>query len=245
MDHFIGQVRELCRSHPTEAKWLFVPSHSIGHTLGERLALEGTSWANLRFTTPFGLALRTAAPFLVERGVDPSPEGVGSALVMWLLLELPRETPTYFRQLADQPRMADALWGAIRELRLAGLAAADLPAVAFASGDKYAELRALLAAYEEHLTANRLADTAAVFEKALRQLDVCPIRATDVWMELPGVIWAPLERRFLDALPGRRVHADALEVPGLDVPRRLAVLGGRPRPIAPVPASDSDRKSVV
>ena len=241
MDPFIRQLAELCRSHPTGAKWVFVPSHALGHTLGERLALEGTSWANLRFTTPFGLAVRMAAPFLVERGVDPSPEGVGPAVVMRLLLELSGGTPAYFRHLADQAKMADALWGAIRELRLAGLTAAELPAVAFASGDKHAELRALLAAYEEHLEANRLADTASVFQEALRHLDVCPIGPADVWMELPGVIWAPLERRFLDELPGRRLDADALDVPGLDVPQRVAALGGRHRPIEPVPTSDSDR----
>ncbi len=241
MDPFIRQLAELCRSHPTGAKWVFVPSHALGHTLGERLALEGTSWANLRFTTPFGLAVRMAAPFLVERGVDPSPEGVGPAVVMRLLLELSGGTPAYFRHLADQAKMADALWGAIRELRLAGLTAAELPAVAFASGDKHAELRALLAAYEEHLEANRLADTAAVFDEALRHLEISPIGPADVWMELPGVIWGPLERRFLDASPGRRLDADALEVPGLDLPQRLATLGGRRRPIAPVPASDSDR----
>lgn len=241
MDPFVRQLSELCRSNRTGTKWVTVPSYAIGHTLGERLALEGTSWANLRFTTPFDLAIRMAAPFLVERGVDPSPEDVGPALVMRLLMELPGTTATYFRHLAEQAKMTDALWGAIREMRLAGLTAADLPATAFASGEKHAEIRALLIAYEEHLEANHLADMSAVFQEALRHLDVCPIGPADVWMELPGVIWAPLERRFLDALPGGRLEADALEVPGLEVPRRLAVLGGRCCPTAPVPASNSDR----
>ena len=51
-----------------------------------------------------------AGPFLVERGINPSPEGVGPALLMRLLAELPGSVPTYFRHLADQPKMAEALW---------------------------------------------------------------------------------------------------------------------------------------
>lgn len=65
-DPLVVQLHELCRSHRTRAKWVLVPGHALGHTLGERLAREGTNWANLRFTPPFDLALEMAAPFLVE-----------------------------------------------------------------------------------------------------------------------------------------------------------------------------------
>ena len=67
-----------------------------------------------------------AGPFLVERGINPSPEGVGPALLMRLLAELPGSVPTYFRHLAGQPKMAEALWAAISDLRMAGLNAVDL-----------------------------------------------------------------------------------------------------------------------
>ncbi len=73
------------------SKWVFVPSHGIGRTLGERIALEGTNWLNLRFVTPLDIALPMAGPFLVERGIDPSEEGLGPALMMRLLLDLPLE----------------------------------------------------------------------------------------------------------------------------------------------------------
>src|SRR5688572_32935561 len=105
--------------HPTRAKWVFVPTHSVGRTLGERLALDGTDWLNLRFVTPLDVALRMGAPFLVERGIEPSEEGLGPALIMRLLLDLPE--PGYFRPLADQPTLAQALWTTIRELRMAGV----------------------------------------------------------------------------------------------------------------------------
>src|SRR5262249_15827979 len=109
MDPFVAQLADLCRAHPTRAQWVFVPAQEIARTIGARLVLAGTDWANLRFVTPFEIALRMGAPFLVERGVDPSEEGLGPALVMRLLLDLP-ERDGYFRPLASQPSMAAALW---------------------------------------------------------------------------------------------------------------------------------------
>ena len=90
------------------------------------------------------------APFLVERGIEPSEEGLGPALIMRLMLDLPQEGG-YFRPLADQPTMAQALWTTVRELRMAGIKSDELSADAFASPEKHAELRALLASYEQFL----------------------------------------------------------------------------------------------
>ena len=86
-----------------------MPTHAIGRTIGERLVLERTNWANLRFVTPLDVALRMGAPFLVERGMHPSEEGLGPALLMRLLLDLPLERG-YFRPLVEHPTMAQALW---------------------------------------------------------------------------------------------------------------------------------------
>jgi hypothetical protein len=81
VDPFVDQLKRLCIAYPTRAKWVLVPTHAIGRTLGERIALEGTNWLNLRFVTPLDIALRMGAPFLVERGIDPSEEGLGPALM--------------------------------------------------------------------------------------------------------------------------------------------------------------------
>ena len=94
MNPFVSQLAELQRAEPTRAKWVIVPSHSLGHTLGERLARDGAGWTNVRFATPLDLALPMAAPFLVERDVDPAPDGIGPALIMRLLLELPSTVPS-------------------------------------------------------------------------------------------------------------------------------------------------------
>src|SRR3954467_14502895 len=128
-DPFVQQLASLCRVHVTRSKWVFVPSHAIGRTLGERIALGGTNWLNLRFVTPLDIALRMGAPFLVERGIDPSEEGLGPALIMRLLLDLADSSLSghsasarrrgYFRPLGDQPTMAQALYATVRELRMA------------------------------------------------------------------------------------------------------------------------------
>lgn len=125
MEPFIRQLAELCRTDVIRTKWVIIPSHALGRTLGERIAREGTDWFNLRFVTPLDLAARMGAPFLVERGIDPSEEGLGPALIMRLLLELP-PGQGYFRELADQPTLAQAMWTTIREVRLVGLRASDL-----------------------------------------------------------------------------------------------------------------------
>ena len=245
MSPFLSQLAELQQTERTRAKWVIVPSHSLGHTLGERLALGGAGWTNVRFATPLDLALPMAAPFLVERGIDPAPDGIGPALIMRLLLELPSTVPSYFRGLAQQPQMAEALWAAIAELRMAGVTAAALPGEAFTNPSKHAELAALLATFEQHLDTRRLADRALVFREALAHVDVCPIRPSDLSVELPTTIWSPLERRLLDALPGRHVTPRALDLPGLDVPRRMARLAAASLAVAPAPTSNAERLALL
>ncbi len=245
MTPFLAQLADLCRAESTRAKWVIVPTHTLGHTLGERLALRGHGWANVRFTTPLDLALPMAAPFLVERGVDPAPDGIGPALIMRLLLDLPSSVPAYFRGLAEQPQMADALWTTMVELRMAGITAATLPPDAFANSSKHAEMQALLASYEAHLAERRLADRALAYREALLHLDSCPIQATDLHIELPTIIWTPLERRLLDALPGRRMIPRALELPGLDVPRRMVSLASPMETGSPAPASNAERLALL
>jgi hypothetical protein len=55
-DPFVAQLAGLCRAEPTRAKWVFVPTHAIGLTIGDRLVREGCDWANLRFVTPLDIA---------------------------------------------------------------------------------------------------------------------------------------------------------------------------------------------
>jgi ATP-dependent helicase/nuclease subunit B len=220
MDAFVQQLAELSRTHVTRAKWVFVSSHAIGRTIGDRIALEGTNWLNLRFVTPLDIALRMGAPFLVERGIEPSEDGLGAALMMRLLLDLP-EGSGYFRPLADQPTLAQALWSTVHELRMDGMKSDALVPSAFESAPKHSELRALLGSYEQYLHRHGRGDMAMVYEEALSHPDWCPIQQPDCWTELPHVAWTALQRRLLDRMPGERIIPRALDLPGRSVPRRF------------------------
>ena len=200
---------------------MFVPGHSIGHTLGDRLALDFGGWANVRFVTPFDIALRMGAPFLVERGIDPSEEGLGPALVMRLLLDLPEEGG-YFRPLADQPQLAMAIWSTLTELRMAGVRAADLDAEAFESPAKHARASgAGRGVRGSFWPTRRRGDRATVFDEALKHPDWCPIQPADCWTTMPDVVWSPLEERLFEVMPGERVIPESLTLPGTEIPRRL------------------------
>lgn len=220
MDPFVEQLKHLCATYPTSNKWIFVPSHSIGRTLGERLTLEGPNWVNLRFVTPLDIALFMAGPFLVEAGIEPSEEGLGPALMMRLLHELPE--PGYFRPLAEQPSMAQALWSSLRELRMAGVQPGHLKADAFSSPAKHKELVALLSAYERFLADNKRGDMATVYEEALKHGSWCPIQPEDCWTELPDTLWTPAQRKLIDSVGGERLAPCTLEVNAYPIPRRLS-----------------------
>ena len=69
--------------------------------------------------------------------------------------------------MAEQPRVAEALWATVRELRMSGMRAANLRPEAFTSAAKHAELQALLTAYEEYLATHKLAHTADIYHEAL------------------------------------------------------------------------------
>jgi hypothetical protein len=220
VDPFVDQLKHLCATYPVRAKWVFVPTHAIGRTLGDRIALEGTNWLNLRFVTPLDVALRMAGPFLVERGIDPSEEGLGPALIMRLLLDLPLEGG-YFRPLAEHPTMAQALWTTVLELRMAAVQTEALKSEAFSSPAKRDELVALLSAYEQFLEKHKRGDVAMVYDEALKHPEWCPIQPEDCWTELPDTNWGLLHGSFLDSMGGQRISPRAFELSGVPVPRRL------------------------
>ena len=197
-DPFIEQLKELCRQHPIVAKWVFVPHAGLRWTLGERLLLEGCNWVNLRFVTPFQLALEGAAPQLLERGIDPCPESLGPSLLQNLLLQLPGAG--YFAPLVLQPGMAEALWRSLQEFRLAGLCACDLTP----DSPKNRELRELFQAYEDYLETHRLADRAIVLATPPHTPG---IGEGDFVLVYPYHRWSALEQRWLQDVPGQRLQA--------------------------------------
>ena len=218
MEPLYRQLVGFTQQASARPRWILAPSLAVGHTLAERLALDGQGWTNLRFTTAADLAARVAGPALAASGVTVLDTGVGPALILQLLLDLSEEVPKYFRAIAEQPGVAEALWRAIDDLRLGGLRAADLRPETFPSPAKYGELCALLTAFEKHLRDSHLADTACVLRAAANCRDPFPVTAACQILEMPGACRSELERCFVDSLPGERVAARVLELPGKGMP---------------------------
>jgi ATP-dependent helicase/nuclease subunit B len=237
MESLLQQLTDLIQSEPTLTKWVVVPSLAVGHNIGERLASEGIAWGNLRFTTAFDLAVRVAGPGLAREGktlVDPA---VGPALTLELLLDLPATLPPYFRAIAEQSGVAEALWTTVSELRLAGIGAGALKPERFASAAKAEELGALLQAYELYLHEHCLADAADCLRTAATAKNKFPITADSLLLEMPGSCDSPLARAFLDSLPARRTPAHIAAVPGLELPAGFARLNCKVQPVEPMDAS--------
>ncbi|MBT9585060.1 PD-(D/E)XK nuclease family protein [bacterium] len=219
-DPFVEQLKELCREHPVQAKWVLVPTHSLRWTLGERLLQEGCNWVNLRLVTPLQMALEAAAPDLLDGGINPCPETLGPSLLQNLLLQK-NLRPGYFLPLILQPGMADALWRTLQEFRLAGLRARDLQPNTL----KNREIRELFQAYEDYLETEKLADRAVLLETRPSLESISP---QDLVLVYPYHSWSPEERNWLARLPGqRRAGHCALQAPS-------ACPGWLPRQVVPV-----------
>ena len=204
-DPFLAQLADLARRERTANKWVLVPDNTLGWMLAERLVVEGCNWLNLRFTTPFQLALEAAAPDLLVEGLDPCPENLGPCLVQSLLAGHPSHP---FAALIHQPGMAEALWRTLGECRMAGV--------------RHGELDAL---YQAYLDVNNLADRSMVLQRKAPT----KVQDDDFVVAYPYYVWPPVVQDFVRALPGRHLvpHATDLEPPrrliGVRTPVRVSV----------------------
>lgn len=237
MEPFLQQLIDLVQAEPTRAKWVVTPSLAIGHNIAERLISEGIAWGNLRFTTTFDLAECIAGPALAREKRTQMDSTVGPALALGLLLDLPATVTRYFRAIAEQPGVSEALWSTISELRLAGIDSGALQGQKLASPGKAEELTALLRAYELYLAEHALADAAVTLRTAIAARNKCPVADDSLLLEMPGSCGSPLERDFLDSLPSSRISARIAAVPGLEVPEGFNDLNGKIEAVEPMDAS--------
>ena len=112
----------------------------------------------------------------------------------------------------------------MRELRMAGIESADRArrGVRVAGEARRAASRCSRPTKRTSKSQGR-GDMASVYEEALAHPDWCPIQPQDCWTELPHVLWTPLQRRLLDAMPGERLRPRGAGAPG----RRRAAPAGR------------------
>ena len=150
-----------CRDHPLDEKIFVVPSFVIGRQVGQALAREAGSWANLRFVTLAALAqeiLERAGERAAGRPMTASAE---LALVDRAFRELLAEGALeYFGRAGASPGLTRTLSRAIRDLRLAALSRADLRPERFLVARKGEEIALLLGRYERTMEERDLRDEA-------------------------------------------------------------------------------------
>jgi len=242
MEPILQQLAELVQAEPAHAKWVVAPSLMVGHTIAERLIAQGIIWGNLRFATAPELAARIAGATIARQNRTLLNPAAGPALVLGLLLDLPDAVTPYFRAIAEQPGVADALWSTISELRLSGIGSAALQSRQFTSPAKGEELRALLQAYDKHLDEHRLADLADCLRLAAELSSKFPVVPGSLLIEIPGSCGSRAERVFLDSLPCRRIPARVAAFPGLEIPDGFRRLSGELECVPPrAPSSDAAR----
>ena len=192
-------LNEVCVSRQLETKWLLSPSLRTGHQRIERLVRNGQRIVNLQPTTLSRLALTIAGPELVQAELTAVGQGVAAAVVDAEWDKLPDDG--YLGKLERSAGVTSSVSDAMLSLRRVGLTSDDLAGGNFENSAKAADLRRLLAAYEDYLRTQSLVDDADLLRMAIGCVtkDGLP---HDWLILVPESLQAVgLERQLLDAIP--------------------------------------------
>ncbi len=209
-------LRDACAADPLRPKWLVVPSRRVGYQWLDAVARAGQPVLMVRQVTLRGIALELAGPRLARRGRAPLGGADRLVLIDRVVGRLRAEGAGYLSDLRPTPGLLDAVGRSLRDLRLAGLTAAQLTERPFEVPSKGRDVRTLLRLYEEALEAAGAVDHADVLRLAVERLGQDP-EAVDpaVWILLPREGEpAALERRLLSALPREQVRSLPVDGPG-------------------------------
>jgi RecB family exonuclease len=214
MTRTIAELAEICSKHPLGEKLLFVPSHTVGHQIGEWLAKSGTPWVNLRATTVKSFAVDVASLEQSKSGLRLVDSDERLAIVEDLCrsINLATSGTGYFGKAPEVPGLVNALSNTLHELRMAGLSSGMVTASSLLVPEKGDALKHLLAAYEQVLEEKKLLDHAGLLSLALELIEGRrrPDRVVMVLSDFPVTAQ---ERRLIHSAGG-----DSLIIVGHDVP---------------------------
>lgn len=171
---FIAEIRELRAADALAPIAVIVPNHLLRLHLGRTPAEQGVSHANIQFLTLHALARKLAAEVPCDTGTMP-PDGA-----MELLLARAAEEEAsrlqYFAPVAQRSGFHRAVLETFRDLRDAGVHAGELKEAVsrLRSSESYLrqkseDLLLLWERLDSDLKRLRLADSASLFESAIKQ----------------------------------------------------------------------------
>jgi hypothetical protein len=216
----LQQARAFVETHlPRGDVWIVAASRGAADDLARAIAIDSGATMGLHRFSLTQLALRLAAPVLVE--IDRAPAtflGSEAVAARAAFDALKDEELTYFAPVARTPGFPRALARTVYELRLAGVDPARLAALPFGGHD----LSSLLHSFEAQFESARAIDRAALLEAATSGMsaldaDVPPILLLDVPIDSDS------ELRFVESLlrPAcgvRRPAVDSGRAPASSVP---------------------------
>ena len=192
---------------------LVASTRGEGRELLRTLARARGHWVGIDVTTPRPLAMEIAGAALAAEGFALLDEFAEQALLDELLDDALGSAggTSHLRGLAEGVGFRKAVREAVVALRLAGVSSRQVESTPFADPGRRRLLARLLKRFGERVGAARMADTAAMLERATDALrSGAPLPAPRILL-VPGLGMRGLAGRFLGALeaPGRaRLAAD-------------------------------------
>ena len=206
MNRLTRELREVCRKHVLEEKWLLAPSLRVGFQWVDRIARTGQPVLNLRVKTLLHTALELASPEMDRRGLSLLRGVRAEVLADRIFRRLKGFGDGYLTALEPSTGLLRTMQSAIRDLRLARLDSVRLQANAFEVEAKGREIQVLMEEYEKAVEAGSWVDYAGVLRMAASRLQEGPhALPAGGFVILPEELekdLLALERDFWESVPG-------------------------------------------
>ncbi len=210
----VEHLARACREHLLAEKWLFAPSRRAAHQWLDQVTRAGGPLVNVRVRTTRSAALEVLAEDLAAGDLRVASSAMRT-LVVAEAWDRAMRADGYLGSAAPSPRLLELAARTLMDLRLAGVRPDDLDPKRFEHPVKGAELRRLLASYEEILGRRGLIDHADTMRLAAAKLAAGGPPPGDRIILVPADLrLSPLESRLVEALGGSamiRLEADPPE----------------------------------
>ena len=170
MKAIFSALNEVCRKEPFREKILIMPSFQVGRELLQAFALAGHNSINLSASTAFAEAEKIAGPVLASSGLRRAEAGQMMSILENILAKLRKNGRIdYFASIKPESALGPMIYTSLQELRVAGVASADLSADSFVDPVKANAIVAILECYEHHMCEQKLYDAGDVWRIAMQQ----------------------------------------------------------------------------
>ncbi|MBU2102764.1 MAG: hypothetical protein KKF80_05160, partial [Candidatus Omnitrophica bacterium] len=203
-NNLIAALTEVASQYPRTEKVFVVSDRVTGYHILQSLARAGTSWINFGVKTVTLIASERVEDRLIAEKLQVISSMGAQAVIDSVFNELADARKlTYFKKHSVNKGIIEALTRTVRELRLGGVTSHNLKKECFIDPRKEADLRLIVASYEQMLEEEKLVDSARLIAMALEQLENSGTKEARTYLILSRHYMRGLEREFLEKLSGK------------------------------------------